>query len=159
MFTFFRGWQRKAGVITLLMALALLGLWMRSHVVTDQLWKEPPDSDDVRFGTSGGSIYWIRQTIWWEKPRSRDGWNWIAEPYHDLVELDGFRCTERHWICGAEIVVARPEKIAIDGSGLLRIGYWRCSLLWLVLPLTMVSAYLLIRKPRKRILGDQLPIS
>ncbi|HEY4263043.1 MAG TPA: hypothetical protein VGM98_22975 [Schlesneria sp.] len=35
--TFFYGWRRKAGVVTLVMALAFMGLWMRSRASDDEL--------------------------------------------------------------------------------------------------------------------------
>jgi hypothetical protein len=35
MHTFFHGWRRKAGLVSLVMALAMFGLWMRSMVHYD----------------------------------------------------------------------------------------------------------------------------
>ena len=34
---FFRGWRRKTGLATLAMACVLTVLWMRSHLVQDEL--------------------------------------------------------------------------------------------------------------------------
>jgi hypothetical protein len=37
MHTFFHGWRRKAGVATLLLALALIGGWIRSFQIFDEI--------------------------------------------------------------------------------------------------------------------------
>ena len=37
MFTFFHGWRRKAGVLTLLLACVVMGGWVRSLAITDYL--------------------------------------------------------------------------------------------------------------------------
>ena len=37
---FFKGWRRKIGVMTLVAALAAMGLWLRSNLCLDVLWVE-----------------------------------------------------------------------------------------------------------------------
>src|SRR5664279_4247082 len=39
---FFKGWKRKVGIVTLLLALMFMGAWGRSHISKDQisLWND-----------------------------------------------------------------------------------------------------------------------
>lgn len=35
--TIFHGWRRKAGIVTLLMALTVMGVWVRASILSDQI--------------------------------------------------------------------------------------------------------------------------
>ncbi|HEY4261287.1 MAG TPA: hypothetical protein VGM98_14065 [Schlesneria sp.] len=154
---FFRGVRRKLGCVTLMMACLFMGLWMRSYVVTDQVWMEGHKDThlkEARLGSSGGSIYWIREDIWWDKllvsASIKDGWNWIAEPDHDLGAPNNYQYSTRFWIPGAEIAIASCFQPTRNGGWFDTTSYWKCSFLWLVLPLTVLSGYLILCRPRKQ---------
>ena len=44
MSTFFHGWRRKAGCVSLVMASALMGTWERTFWATDILWMSARES-------------------------------------------------------------------------------------------------------------------
>lgn len=97
---FFHGWRRKAGVITLGLALAVMGLWIRSRIVDDQF-----TVCGMQFKSYGGVF-----------ERS------------DFLFLDVDRF----------------------GSSEAREVFWSLQYAWVAIPLTLLSAYLILWKPRKR---------
>jgi hypothetical protein len=53
---FFRGWRRKAGTVTLVIALAMMGLWIRSRLVADQV-VFPVGKYEIMILSSHGTFY------------------------------------------------------------------------------------------------------
>ena len=87
---FFKGWRRKVGVLTLVMACMFMAVWIRSSLVIDKI------ANDF-----GG--------------------------HEKLVEM-----------------------LQGDESGMSRlITIWRVSPVWIILPLSLLSAWLLLGKPRQ----------
>eukprot|EP00456_Euglypha_rotunda_P016931 TRINITY_DN156_c0_g1_i5.p2 TRINITY_DN156_c0_g1~~TRINITY_DN156_c0_g1_i5.p2 ORF type:complete len:127 (+),score=12.56 TRINITY_DN156_c0_g1_i5:105-485(+) len=119
---FFRGWRRKAGCATLLMACALAGLWIRTTVVADFIQLE-----HLAFGTTRGGIYWAYF-------QAKQNWDWETTPESTLRSSFGNMSL-------AEILRDELSSEMHYGYAL----YW-----WLVLPITLLSAYLILWKPRKR---------
>jgi hypothetical protein len=122
MHTFFHGWRRKAGVVALVMALALMGGWIRSYALLD----------DVSFSTP-----WRSHCI----VSASGKLSWVA----------GY---EEHWPL-AWVTVSRID----DDGGLEALYFGEPSIFdsrWIVsywiptIPLTLLSAYLILWKPRKR---------
>jgi hypothetical protein len=110
----YRCWRRKAGVVTLLMACALLGGWIRSSVVWDYV-----ELGNFKVGSDGGAIYRVNtgsSSSWGWNARRREALEW----YHPLNKC---RCNK--------IFCIAP--------------YWS-----VVIPLTLIAAYLILWKPRKR---------
>ena len=57
---FFRGWRRKIGLMLLLAAGGILGLWIRSHSVNDVL-SIPTGEDDAQvFVSDRSGLIWLR---------------------------------------------------------------------------------------------------
>jgi hypothetical protein len=126
---FFHGWQRKLGVVTLLLACVLMGAWLRCRsldevvyfVVSDRqhriyavdnriIWLTTPDPNlllDLRCGAGGDS------------------------EYEDLQYID------KVWH-NSEVITK------------LSFSRWNIPIWSLVLPPTVLSAYLILWKPRKR---------
>ena len=99
---FFKGWRRKAGLVTLAMACVLAVAWMRSYVIEDRIVLSTTP------GASGQHAPGAANMI-----ASRQGKLWLY-----------------HWMA------AGLEEFAVP--------YWS-----LVLPLTLLSAWLILAKPRK----------
>ena len=117
---FFHGWRRKAGGVTLVMALALTGLWIRTFVVADFIQLE-----HLAFGTARGGIYWAYF-------QSKQNWDWETTPESTLHSSFGN--------------MSLAEILRNELSSEIRCGYalyW-----WFVLPLTLLSAYMILWKPR-----------
>jgi len=147
---YFKPRRRKFGVITLLMACVLMVGWVRSNFFKDELWfsKDPSPNQvfvqsctgGVRFfyGSANGEI--TRGGYWWISRRCGAG---------DL-NFAGFGVPfvfDRRWQYwgfdfgkGHEIQQPPTEYIL----QFMFIPYWS-----IVLPLTLLSAFLLLSKPRK----------
>lgn len=119
---FFHGWRRKGGVVTLVMASILMAVWIRSGVVIDAVKFSPPPYDSIHYLTSaGGSVQWMRR------------------------EFAGGRIAT-FWY--TERLASRPDmNLNVDDN----IGIaWTISYRSIVIPLTLLSAYLILWKPRIR---------
>lgn len=113
MHEFFHGWRRKFGVATLVMACVVLGMWIRSYALVDQIFV---------FGniliSNSGCMVWDWQG--WGGPDAN-----ILHFYSDLASP-----FDEDWYFGA------------DG---IRLPYWIIAI-----PLTLLSAYLILWQPRQR---------
>ncbi|MDB5343017.1 MAG: hypothetical protein JWP89_1394 [Schlesneria sp.] len=140
MHTFFQGWRRKAGGVTLLMACVVTGMWVRARQV-----------DDV----FGYSLFGMRYIV----ATSADGlrlWQWneaeveaahanqhsVMINWGEIPGPDDFRGLE-NWPLYAEVirtVIGTPDQV------------WYCEVTYwpLTIPLILLSAYLILWKPRKR---------
>jgi len=124
---FFKGWRRKVGCVTLMMACVLSAAWIRNQSIVDYL------------------EYGYRNCLW--EIQSNTGWVSISRrTYEREITRLGFRAS------------TYPSKPAYGKS--FRFGWFSedfgwghtnvCSLpCWsIVLPLTLLSAFLLLGKPR-----------
>jgi hypothetical protein len=144
MHTFFHGWRRKIGGVTLVMALALMGAWIRGQYI-----------DDI----FGYSLFGHRHVISSSTDRFHFyQWNeanlemavanqhlptiqWGETP--NPLDFPGMM----KWFLYAEVtraVVAAPDQIWS-----CEVPYWSS-----VLPLTLLSAYLILWQPRKQVNRD-----
>jgi hypothetical protein len=134
MHTFFHGWRRKLGCIALVMACAVFGMWMRSRVLIDFYEISVGDRQHA-FGSCHGYLSW----------RSWDGSVGAGERWQTLP--------------------ASPNDIEI----FLNLEYehlasshtrqWVLPHAWLVVAMTLLAAYLILWKPRKRIeKRDEKPV-
>jgi hypothetical protein len=158
----FDGWRRKVGVCTLLIACVLSGLWMRSRVLHDSFYTNGNESSfqivsvDRKLAFSLVTPrYASRPLINWETGRGHDsviGFEYDEDGrpsaydptigdssiglgkkqiYYRMVFL-GFQISDHRDYYGTRIKACM-------------IPYWS-----IVLPLTFLSAYLLLWKPRRR---------
>src|SRR5688572_23003842 len=104
---FLKGWRRKAGCVTLAMALLLAAAWMRSYQYYDLLWLDTTFARGMVYSSTGGV------SVWWHQERR------FSVPY------------------GLQSI-----KVYKDEHG-SQAEYWQ-----IVLPLTLLSAWLLLTKPR-----------
>ena len=122
---FFRGWRRKAGLVTLVMACVLAVGWMRSCVYGVLWYFVAGDRQHYIFSLNG-------RIIW--------GASWTTEGF------DAFRGSFPLTLEVADFLNTMPERL-VDPRfkhAELAISYWQ-----FVLPLTLLSAWLILAKPRK----------
>ena len=129
---FFHGWRRKTGVVSLVMACAVMGLWLRSLKVWD-FYAFPAGIRHHQFNSIDGGFIWSS----WDRQPPEDwaspDWEWIADdsdtagPFPDFVKLWD-NPTNRRW----------------------KARYWYIYYWQIVIPLALLSAFLLLWKPRKR---------
>ena len=123
---FFHGWRRKAGCITLVMAVMVFVIWMRSRLICDQFAYPQNDYQWTIFSADGClSVYAAKldpleegYTAWWSGENHRD------DPSAPQLSLIVYRIRPAVWM----------------------LPYWM-----FVLPLTLLSTYLILWKPRTKV--------
>ena len=126
----FKGWRRKAGCVTLVMACVITSLWMRSYYLCDDVW--------FQIGSRTHMITSLRGGIGWSS------WDYVMadsglitrdlsrEP--NLVGIP-FRDYMKRW--------DNQRRYASWNVWYWYAYYWQCCV-----PLTLLSAYLILWKPR-----------
>ncbi|MDB5342191.1 MAG: hypothetical protein JWP89_568 [Schlesneria sp.] len=149
MHTYFHGWRRKAGVAMLVMALALFVTWGRSQIIYDGFVILMSDMRyDINSDRSRFSFEWGRE----EEPSTLFTW-WVTDTYKNwdirlLGFLDDDAKTAFAWrldLVGCSIGTCSPHRANPFERSFVVVSYWVA-----VLPLTLLSAYLILWKPRKR---------
>lgn len=146
----FRGWKRKVGVVTLLMAVLLIVGWIRSYLVCDTVniqtgpftvqFISSVDALLMWMGIDGRKSWVVPKVHFWETTDSYDldqnGLN------HESRRLDWHNSAvynfSEQWYTGAE-----EPPIEVE------MAFWIFPYWSIVLPLTLLSAYLLLGKPRR----------
>ncbi|MDB5343510.1 MAG: hypothetical protein JWP89_1887 [Schlesneria sp.] len=164
MYRFFHGWRRKAGGITLVMACVMMAGWVRSSVICEAFFLRTGKSSIDQFYSVRGQTWWIRlheERGWLSHTRFYQSWTY-AELRNCNLEDITWRCTfgcpkitlvdvpanvpeelTWRWKVGEFEVGEFPEKL-IGQKSYLIVPYWSITT-----PLALVSAYLILWKPRK----------
>jgi hypothetical protein len=121
---FFRGWRRKAGVVTLVMACVSMCMWIRGRVFIEGALFDTGNRQCNVVLNFKGKFYWCR----WTRPDEEENHHWIHQP----------------------VALAAPFQRELDFLKREQ-GSWRLSipLMPSALLLTLLSAYLFLWKPRK----------
>ena len=121
---FFKGWRRKAGCVALAMACLVMGMWIRSTVVADIGYLDTAGERRMAVSLYGHlRLYLFRDQV--------------VDPYYT---------GPRFW--ADSVKRSDPAIYGLVGIGEDKIAdapYWSATI-----PLTFLSAYLLLWKPRKR---------
>lgn len=129
---FFKGWRRKAGVVTLVMACALMVGWMRSRVRYDVVSFPFGDRQQLIQMTHGQVYWWGITTI------SKAKFRWLSGAPQTAALIDESRSGFRD-----------------DEGWAWRFREWKASHLNIAISLTLLSAYLILWKPRKAKSSEQ----
>ncbi|MDB5347163.1 MAG: hypothetical protein JWP89_5540 [Schlesneria sp.] len=131
---FFYGWRRKVGCLTLLMAMGLMGLWMRSRAMVEMIL--------VRAGTRVHVALLIPGRVTWVSHRADTPGEdeWLQMPTAGMTTLDF-----------EQIETDCRQDLAHSKQGYLEL---RMNLLAAIVPLTLLSAYLLLWNARKKLNRD-----
>lgn len=139
---FFRSWRRRVGCITLMMALAIVALWMRGQFVGD-LIVVPSDTRGLTFGTGyfGFGVEFSEVEV----PSQAFSWRTFPKPtFAEIAEGDRYNAAvygpNRYWRWGFSGL--QMEKV--NDTRRIGVSHW-----WLIVPLTFLSAYLILWKPRQ----------
>ena len=149
---FFRGWRRKVGVVTLLMACTLTLIWLRSDVIRDKIdlcpsfyWPQLPWYGEIV--SLQGSLGWHRYEM--ESGNGGIGTNSPAT-FSSFKVKHYFACSPKiedtlvwQWKWGGFGYGAGKTHLRGMSAQVWIIPYWS-----IVIPLTLLSAYLLLSKPR-----------
>ena len=148
---FFKSWRRKAGCVTLVMACLFMAGWVRSKLKYD-LIVLPCGNSSYRVALMFGRFRFLRATpsalppSWVSKDVSHISYQEAEEWF---VDMDGERMewknmtVEWQWSWGMFSFGAGTR--LHERVELYTFPYWS-----VVIPLTLLSAYLILWKPRKR---------
>ena len=148
---FFRGWKRKVGCVTLLMALMLVAGWVRSEAIRDFIMLDLNKSD--------GNWDWVysnRQRLFWQ--RTYDDPDYTRRmPYFKMQSLgiphrsnlddhqNSMDYLYRKRFFGFELAwFSTYGSITQPYSRVIAVPYWSITI-----PLTSLSAWLLLSRSRK----------
>jgi len=152
---FFKGWRRKVGCVTLLMALFLTGMWIRSFKIFDNFWitslqnRNSLSSSDgcIRLGHAHANE--ARVTKWDVKydshvikRKAKSASNFTE---HDFSRVAGdfyLKSATHNWGHYSDLVQTPGPPISVRLIS-AQVPYWS-----IVIPLTLLSAWLLISKSR-----------
>jgi hypothetical protein len=142
---FFRGWRRKAGLVTLVMACLVNVAWMRSQFGRDA-YAIRRGNDYQVIATSRVGVLWNHKVVPENTQVIYDpGWEYSTysenEPPDFRLHIDVYQVDWRWRLCGFDFGEYRTKGI----NRYWVIPYWSISL-----PFTLLSAYLILWKPRKR---------
>ena len=140
---FFKGWRRKCGVLTLVLACVFAAGWVRSKARFDVIGF-PTQGELVRIASSDNSL-WLS----WDNPWSLNKVLWtiggISRSDPNSTELwDGFDVVLRWDFVGFHFGKGTRDGNSSLSNEIYCVPYWS-----IVLPLTLLSAYLLLSQPRK----------
>lgn len=133
---FFHGRRRKLGCVTLVVAVLLMVGWVRSHLM-DDIIRPIQGQTSLVFASSNDSLFF--GLIWDMPPFSIWDTDQSNSLKRDLDSDANFKWSALFFGFGVGSAFNDPVSAA-----LLMIPYWS-----LVLPLTILSAWLLLRKPGK----------
>ncbi len=146
---FFKGWRRKAGLVTLAMACVLAVGWSRSYLATDALNIPTREFTIQVLASVNGSLVWggldgrkskfIPNIHVWD---TRE-----ANGIHDTLILGQ---QQFRWL-GFEVVDFNERYYGrkTQPNATVYHAYWIIRYWSLVPPLTLLSAWLILGKPRK----------
>ena len=164
MIEFFRGWKRKVGCVTLVLACVFSAGWVRSSSIFDGVHFNFGSTEYTVYSEDGGLWFARYLDIPISEPEPWISWNSakITEWDGYTVDANGYRqpfvpsrfvYTDWVWnwagfeFCGGKSKY-EPNFPATIGA----IPYW-----FLVLPLTAMSAWFLLSKPRAKIKLQAVP--
>ena len=137
---FFHGWRRKVGCITLVMALCSLVILIRSHVIMDVLTVYAIEIESID-GLIEVSLNYSGHS---------DDAGIIHQSVPNLLLWESIVLWENPPTFGiARLQPGGPN--SFNSTTILL----KCSILWFTLPLTLLTTYLLLRKPRPKESRDE----
>jgi len=147
---FFHGWRRKIGCVTLVMASVFLAAWGRSHVSADKLTVALGGGIQylVKLSPSSISLRRIGEVTHgpYQSVRvSKSGWSVIDNPVTVVDhQEDSSNTTEAKEDATGEWVIPIVSPVSITTEyDPFEVPYW-----YLITPLTLLSAFLLLTKSR-----------
>ena len=146
---FFKGWRRKIGVVALVLACVFAAGWLRSLTIRD-VFTFKKDKLTIAFRSFEGGLGWQRFTP--TSSLASTGWRSdnnfkfsFSDPWWRFDNIDDDEIDWR-WDRGGFSFGAASKKnpeFLRRRLELWTIPYWS-----IVIPLTLLSAYLLLTKPR-----------
>jgi hypothetical protein len=150
MWAFFRGWRRKVGCVTLVPACLLFLMYMRSRVLLDEVAIVESIYRQECYGSVNGTLFWqsYESTLAVYTPTPYFSYGQLAFKPDGPFDPDNVRWRSK-WTGGG--IVEFPISLVRTGNGsgtvsstLRYVSYW-----YVIVPLTALSAFLILWKPQK----------
>ena len=145
--TFFLGWRRNLGIVTLVMALMFTGGWIRSLSVDDSINFPSGKSTFHTISSDQNDLIWMAWSGPDFVPDRFPGFYESYVPLHSNNDPFGGNHPERDWH-------AFGFRFAESPSDTLAFRVWMVPYWSIVLPLTLLSAWLLLTKSRSSTLKE-----
>lgn len=157
---FFRGWRRKVGCVTLLIALMFMIVWGRSYFYEDHIWIAFSRERAIAVHTAVDRIAISGE---WQEANGRQSvtaagatmietkfdaskcFDWVAVPTEHSADYDPWGVTHWYWSWGRFGYGEWDDGTL--GFRMLVVPYWI-----LILPLSLLSGYLILWKPHRALL-------
>jgi len=156
---FFRGWKRKAGCVTLAMACAFITECVRTFDVHDKISYCPASNIKYALAARGEVIDWTRSESVDGASINQPGFSWRRIPKWTKSQLTPteIKISESRlldWdrrLCGFAFYSGQI-KVPFTNGPVITVRMIGCSVpFWsIVVPLTALSAYMLLNKPREK---------
>lgn len=148
---FFRGWRRKAGCVTLVMACVVMGGWGRSMVILDEvtLFGRPFKQS---MASMEGVVTWSRFEPGTGIGKIRVVWESKEITPMQRNEIRRHKDVDWKWQCCGFVFGASTTRLTWRKYGITTVtteNYWQAPYWSVVIPLLCLSAYMLLTKPRK----------
>ena len=142
---FFHGWRRKTGCVTLVIACVMMAVWVRSRIQVDCICLESRRAD-FRFVSGGGRFRLVQGSPGMRqlsiKPSTASRSVLITTKPQSSISKNTMRLEWTVW--QAPAVNINPESLgAVEATTMY--SYW-----FLITPMTLLSAYLILVKPRQK---------
>ena len=135
---FFRGWKRKLGVVTLMVACVLTGGWIRSLTHAESVRFVSGEKTDEIWLSGEGKIAWLRNQ---HSSHISGPPEWRSDPAYFFNSYFTFGKVTWKW---RFLSFSATERLD-DGSGVRKVCY--IAPYWsIVLPMSLLSAWLLLSK-------------
>jgi len=148
MFEAFRAPRRKWGLVVLVLACLLLAVWLRSFHYMDSV--SIPSATLMR--SLYGEIRWLEKSV---EPGTLDPYDFEFDTAR-LIPNERFPAIEDgesavHWqfLGFGTTYVQFPLGYDERSAGTMAFRVWRLKYMMLIVPLSLFSAWLLLRTPRK----------
>ena len=143
---FFKGWRRKAGLVTLVIACVVAIGWMRSYTTKEEVLI-PAIRRQHAVLSADGMLFWMA----WEEKSPRLQWMSVpllAPGPHDVYTrhfpTSMLSLMDLSIVVDEQHLIIRGSDLSLPAYSRSVIGYWL-----LAIPLTLLSAWLILAKPRK----------
>jgi hypothetical protein len=147
MWEFFKDWKRKLGAVSLVMALAVSSLWIRSLMSFEEVQFSYHKRSLVFIGQSGGLIWCGRLAVKSPAKSYRPpNLHWLSFPVSSQWNFESFRM-DYDWVwqlSGFGIGLGKIVPTPIDQLVIVVVPFWS-----IVLPLTLIAERLLLSESRR----------
>ena len=136
--TYFHGWRRKLGVVTLGLACVFAAGWVRSHTTADSISLRTGDKTEEILHSDFSRLSWIRYV--WKSPFQHVVTFHKSESASQPDEFEQ-QGVIRQWRCWG-------FQYGRDTTGSVLIEIWIMPYYSIAVPLTLLSTFLLLTKRR-----------